>query len=326
MNENSDFLREKELLLKNRLEVKLNDLEKKHLESKEREAQTVGFLERRLKQVELEHKTELKLRRQLRYEVNNLRKRLLETYKLYTDTLEQNEKMRAEIDNLKSQLLLNDKKLNICRELEIQILDFNYRNTNIENRNVLQDKKISFESKNNFDVNKEKLLNSVDRNKNFDSLTIFNNEKSTLNIRYNKNKKLRENQVVKPILEKETKKNLITISERADEWLNQMEELYKPIEYSEIHSRKLNDEINFYSNIRTRSSLENINDILIDENYFSDDNCMTENTEKVITDTGFIIDQISQQDKELSDLLKKTSISNNKYINLNRSIKDKNKL
>ena len=53
-------------------------------------------------------------------------------------------------------------------------------------------------------------------------------------------------------------------------------------------------------------------DSFSDEEYYSGEYDISENTEDVITNTGFIIDQINQQDKELSTLLNKTFISANK--------------
>lgn len=319
MEDRSGLMNEKDFMLKSRLEVKLNDLEKKHLETKEREAQTVGFLERKLRQVELEHKTELKLRRQLRYEVNNLRKKLLETYQLYTDTLEQNEQMRSEIDRLKGGSLRSGGKetgLGVSRQVDIQIQEaFNESGRiNNENGGPLQRGTLSLRGLGDLDPSEQKLSKSFDARGGRRSLN------GGLGIYAGRSPPCRVNKTVerirvpdggrralgKTVPGLETSRDLGLKSERAKDWLSQIEELYKPLEYPKTCSRMFRSEPDPLSGVGAESSLCLGTDSPSDEECFSGGYGTPENTEDVITNTGFIIDQISQQDKELSTLLKKT--------------------
>ncbi|KAH7649611.1 hypothetical protein FG379_001237 [Cryptosporidium bovis] len=368
MGGDSDILSDKELFLKNRLEVKLNDLEKKHLETKEREAQTVGFLERRLKQVELEHKMELKLRRQLRYEVNNLRKRLLETYKLYSDTLEQNEIIKKELEALKNkenkkESVLNT-KLDTSREISIVIKEHDYEfiksapvsfNTGSENERCIQRNRMNFVTPNNsartrsfftpLEYRTRNSKNSFIRSggsyteKSFTRNTVYGSGSCNIggdNINYGQ-------------------KDSLIKSERAKDWLKHIEELYKPSENKADERTKYREEkniSNLSSILRVEDSLSILEDISSEDKYFSgeditEDNDLDEdinfddfvanigrkegiklkegkyiadNTEMMVTNTELIIDQINQQDKELSSLLQKANICNNSNIGSNVNV------
>ncbi|KAK6588131.1 hypothetical protein RS030_71104 [Cryptosporidium xiaoi] len=363
MGVDSDILSDKELFLKNRLEVKLNDLEKKHLETKEREAQAVGFLERRLKQVELEHKMELKLRRQLRYEVNNLRKRLLETYKLYSDTLEQNEIIKKELEALKNkenkkESVLNT-KLDTSREISIVIKEHDCEfvksapvsfNTGSENERCIQRNRMSFVTPSNsartrsfftpLEYRTRNSKNSFIRSggsyteKSFTRNTVYGSGSCNIggdSINYGQ-------------------KDSLIKSERAKDWLKHIEELYRPSENKADERTKYREEkniSNLSSILRVEDSLSILEDNDLDEDkYFSggditEDNDLDEdinfddlvanigrkegkyiadNTEMMVTNTELIIDQINQQDKELSSLLQKTNICNNSNIGSNVNV------
>ncbi|KAH8584351.1 uncharacterized protein ELE39_002445 [Cryptosporidium sp. chipmunk genotype I] len=323
MEDKSGLINENDFMLKSRLEVKLNDLEKKHLETKEREAQTVGFLERKLRQVELEHKTELKLRRQLRYEVNNLRKKLLETYQLYSNTLEHNELMRSEIDRLKGSILKSKSKqvdLTASKQVEIEINEsfqhdycFNNENSRLEKKN-----RSTLRGSNEFDLRESKLSMSFDARSgrqsfNRGSLLSKKNLFSSINRTAERIKIPSDGRTLgKAISGNEISRDLNLKSERAKDWLNQIEELYKPLEYPKLCNRMYKTELDQFSGIgAVESSLNLGEDSFSDEECYSDEYDISENAEDVITNTGFIIDQINQQDKELSTLLNKTFISTN---------------
>ncbi|TRY50876.1 Uncharacterized protein CTYZ_00001478 [Cryptosporidium tyzzeri] len=323
MEENSGLINEKDFILKSRLEVKLNDLEKRHLETKEREAQTVGFLERKLRQVELEHKTELKLRRQLRYEVNNLRKKLLETYQLYSNTLEHNELMRSEIDRLKGDSLKSKCRqvdLAVSRQVEIEINElfqndcyFNNENSRFEKKN-----RLNLRGLNEFELKESRLSMSFDARNGRHSfnrgLPSRKNSFFGINRTAERIKIPSDGRTLgKAISGNESSRDLNLKSERAKDWLNQIEELYKPLEYPKLCNRMYKNELDSFSGTGiVDNSLNMGEDSLSDEEYYSGEYDVSENTEDVITNTGFIIDQINQQDKELSTLLNKTFISANK--------------
>lgn len=331
MEDKSGLINEKEFMVKSRLEVKLNDLEKRHLETKEREAQTVGFLERKLRQVELEHKTELKLRRQLRYEVNNLRKKLLETYQLYTNTLEQNEVMRSEIDRLKGDYLKSkDKEINlvVSKQVEVRINESfqNYNCFSNENIGLGQKNRLSLRSLNEVDLKERKFSMSFDarseRNSfNRKNLHLGRNLFSSINKTAERIKIQDEGRTFgKAISGSESSRDFNLKSERAKDWLNQIEELYKPLEYSKLCNRRYKSELDPFSGIGLENSLSLGEDSFSDEEHYSGEYDISENTEDVITNTGFIIDQINQQDKELSTLLNKTFIgTSNKHKILSRN-------
>lgn len=313
-------MNERDFMLKSRLEVKLNDLEKKHLETKEREAQTVGFLERKLRQVELEHKTELKLRRQLRYEVNNLRKKLLETYQLYTNTLEQNEQMRSEIDRLKGgSLRSGDNKgvadLGISRQVDIQIQEASNEScrTNKENGGPFQTGRLSLRGLGDLDQSELKLSKSVDARSGRRS---FNGGRDP---QAGKSPASGANWTAERIRVPEGGRRAPGLrSERAKDWLSQIEELYKPLEHPKSRSLTFRSEPDPLSGVGAEGSLCLGTDSPSGEECLSGGYDTPENTEDVITNTGFIIDQISQQDKELSTLLKKTLIGSGRVSSKGR--------
>ncbi|KAJ1613105.1 hypothetical protein OJ253_363 [Cryptosporidium canis] len=321
MEDKSGLMNERDFILKSRLEVKLNDLEKKHLETKEREAQTVGFLERKLRQVELEHKTELKLRRQLRYEVNNLRKKLLETYQLYTNTLEQNEQMRSELDRLKcGSMGIKDAgtNFNISRQVNIQIQETSHDEHCVKSGNseFFQKGRLNWREFDDEDSKEKRFSRSFD---------IRNGRHSVncgVNLYYGRSQLSGINKTVerikipgggmtlgKTISGVESSRDLSLKSERAKDWLNQIEELYKPLEYPNISSRMNRNGPNSFHELGIENSLNLGINPFSDEEYLSGEYSLPENAEDVITNTGFIIDQINQQDKELSSLLNKTFIS-----------------
>ncbi|KAF7457082.1 hypothetical protein HWI79_2431 [Cryptosporidium felis] len=309
-------------MLKSRLEVKLNDLEKKHLETKEREAQTVGFLERKLKQVELEHKTELKLRRQLRFEVNNLRKRLLETYQLYTDTLEQNESLRNDLDRLRKGISLvgrSETKLSISREVEVQIEKpdpLTGDRVGIDPGSMINLRGIEeIESKEN------KLSMSFDVRRNEDSAMRGFLSSDRLSVgNYcstadrSRGKEVRGGQTFGG----GKTRNPCLKSERAKDWLNQIEELYKPLEYPKLGIGKHKKRSDPLITVGVDDSFVQGEYTSSDEDFYSDDYSFTESTQDVITNTGFILDQISQQDKELSSLLNTTFLTVSRGKNLSK--------
>ncbi|KAJ1611418.1 hypothetical protein OIY81_1723 [Cryptosporidium canis] len=321
MEDKSGLMNEKDFILKSRLEVKLNDLEKKHLETKEREAQTVGFLERKLRQVELEHKTELKLRRQLRYEVNNLRKKLLETYQLYTNTLEQNEQMRSELDRLKcGSMGIKDAgtNFNISRQVNIQIQETSNDEhcVNSENSEFFQKGRLNWREFDDVDSKEKRFSRS------FDIRSGRHSVNGGVNLYYGRSQLSGINKTAERIkipgggrtLGKatsgvESSRDLSLKSERAKDWLNQIEELYKPLEYPNVSSRMNRNGPNSFHELGVENSLSLGIDPFSDEEYLSGEYSLPENAEDVITNTGFIIDQINQQDKELSSLLNKTFIS-----------------
>ncbi|OII73184.1 uncharacterized protein cubi_02416 [Cryptosporidium ubiquitum] len=322
MEEKLGLMSEKDFMIKSRLEVKLNDLEKKHLETKEREAQTVGFLERKLRQVELEHKTELKLRRQLRYEVNNLRKKLLETYQLYSNTLEQNELMRSEIDRLKGNDLKNRGKeidFVVSKQVEVQIHGpfQDYYCFGNENSGLSQKNRLSLRGLNELDFKEKKFSMSFDAKNgknsfNRGSLHSGKNLFSSINRTVERIKIPNEGRALgSAISGGESSRDLNLKSERAKDWLNQIEELYKPLEYPKLCNGRYKSKLDSFSRIGVENSLSLEEDSFSDEEYYSGEYDISENTEDVITNTGFIIDQINQQDKELSTLLNKTFISTN---------------
>ncbi|KAH8739403.1 hypothetical protein FG386_000375 [Cryptosporidium ryanae] len=358
MGVDSDVLSDNELFIKSRLEVKLNDLEKRHLETKEREAQTVGFLERRLKQVELEHKMELKLRRQLRYEVNNLRKKLLETYKLYSDTLEQNEKIKRELEMLRSRRNKGEGavnvKLSISREVSLMIKTDDYE---LAGR-VPASLHLGSENERGTNRNRSSFITPNNSSRTRAFFTPIESR-----VRHDKHGFVGSGGYIEKSLTRNTgmcdsascgfrgeglnysQKDSLVKSERAQDWLDQIEELYK---HSEIqagggkHREEKRKTDNFVSVLRVEDSLDVLEDVSSEDRYFSGEDktdgndfeedlnfddfvvCLgrreglnrkgskysADSPEVMATNTELIINQINQQDKELSSLLRKTNICN----------------
>ncbi|OII76386.1 hypothetical protein cand_027090 [Cryptosporidium andersoni] len=326
------------IILKSKLEVKLNDLEKRHLAIKERESQAVGIFERKLKQIELEHKMEIQLRRQLRYEVNNLRKRLLETHQLYYNTLEENVKLHKEIDRLKFGLL--EQPTNNSRDISLSKIDSVDNKQEHFNRLELknpEDKTIS-EKGEIYNIYKE-ILEGTDDNKIIKDFIEFKDKKvsnrdvnKTINIdkevkeaekielhnkameqkqkpRVHNIYKLDEKDEISPQIHFGKQFNIAKAptlrSERAQDWLKQLEALYSPNgnpKSDMLTPNYLSENHKEFSwDIPMEKKEINVNKL---SRQFTHDEI--EYAETMLNNTDIIINQINRKDKQLSTLLNQT--------------------
>ncbi|KAL7066091.1 hypothetical protein ACR3K2_34760 [Cryptosporidium serpentis] len=328
------------IILKSKLEVKLNDLEKRHLAIKERESQAVGIFERKLKQIELEHKMEIQLRRQLRYEVNNLRKRLLETHQLYYNALEENAKLHKEIDRLTFGLL--EQSTSNSRDISLSKIDstddkqeqhFNKpKLKNPENKTISEKSEIcniyreilgegtddNRRIKNFIEFKDEKVLNrDVDKTINIDK-KVKKVEKIELHNKAIKQKpkprvhdlyKLNEKNKILPQIYFGKQFNIAKAptlrSERAQDWLKQLEALYSPNESPKsdiLTPNYLSEKKKKFSwDIPIEKKEINVNKL---STLFTHDEI--EYAETMLNNTDIMTDQINHKDKQLSTLLNQT--------------------
>ncbi|EEA07950.1 uncharacterized protein CMU_030910 [Cryptosporidium muris RN66] len=330
------------IILKSKLEVKLNDLEKRHLAIKERESQAVGIFERKLRQIELEHKMEIQLRRQLRYEVNNLRKRLLETHQLYYDTLEENAKLHKEIDRLKFGLL--EQPTGNSRDISLSKIDSVDDKQEHFNRLELKnpEDKTIFEKGEVYNIYKE-LLEGTDDNKIIKDFIEFKDKKvsnrdvnKTINIdkevkevekielcnkaieqkqkqkqkpRVHNIYKLDEKDEISPQINFGKQFNIAKVptlrSERAQDWLKQLEALYSPNESPKgdilIPNYLSENKKEFSWDIPIEKKEINVNKLSTQSTHDE-----IEYAETMLDNTDIIINQISHKDKQLSTLLNQT--------------------